>query len=47
MDYQEKHINDGAGAAGRDLNDSLRLLHELTKGTEMNAVVQTQIDKVN
>ena len=47
MDYQEKHINDGAGAKGKNLNDSLRLLHELTKGTEMNGVVQTQIDKVN
>jgi hypothetical protein len=47
MDYQEKHINDGIGPQGKDLNDSLRLLHELTKGTEMNGVVQTQIDKVN
>lgn len=48
MEYQEKHMaEDTMGDKGRDMNDTLRVLHELTAGTKLNDVVQTQIDKVN
>ena len=47
MDYQSKHINDKIGQNGKDLNDTLRLMHELTAGTPLSGVTQTQIDKVN
>ena len=47
MDYQSKHINDKTGQNGKDLNDTLRLMHELTVGTPLSGVTQTQIDKVN
>ena len=47
MAYQEKHMKDNMGDMGRDMNDTLRLLHELTNGTPLNNVVQTQIDRTN
>jgi hypothetical protein len=47
VEYQDKHMNDKIGPAGKDMNDTLRLLHELTGGTELNGIVKTQIDKVN
>ena len=47
MDYQAKHAGDKLGDAGKDLNDTLRLLHELTDHTPLNRVVDTQINKVN
>ncbi|MCR4724704.1 MAG: hypothetical protein K5772_04605 [Clostridia bacterium] len=47
VDYQDRHAGDKLAEPGKDLNDSLRLLHELTNGTALNGIVDTQIDKVN
>ena len=47
MKYQDKHMTDGMGPMGKDMNDTLRVLHELTDGTPLNGIVQTQIDKTN
>ena len=47
MEYQGKHMKDGSGPMGKDMNDTLRVLHELTVGTPLNSIVQTQIDKTN
>ena len=47
MEYQGKHMKDGTGPMGKDMNDTLRVLHELTVGTPLNSIVQTQIDKTN
>ena len=47
MRYQDKHMTDNMGDMGRDMNDTLRLLHELTNHSPLNSIVQTQIDKTN
>ena len=45
--YQEKHMGDGHGPMGKDMNDTLRVLHEITNGTPLHGMVETQIEKTN
>ena len=47
MRYQDKHMTDNMGDMGRDMNNTLRLLHEITNHSPLNSIVQTQIDKTN
>jgi len=46
--YQDAHASDNATHMGKDLNDTVRLMHELTKGSPyLNTLVDKQIDKIN
>ncbi len=47
MTYQEKHAGDRLGSKGRDLNDTVSLMYELTKGRYVGGIVNTQMDKIN
>ena len=47
VDYQNKHAADHLGEEGKDLSDSMRLLHELTKGRYINRLVDKQMDMIN
>ncbi len=47
LDYQDKHIGDKLSSKGAAINDSMRLLNELTKGSHLEALVDHQIEKVN
>lgn len=45
--YQNKHAADGNGPLGKDLSDTMRLLHELTKDRYINRIVDSQMKMVN
>ena len=47
VDYQNKHAADHKGEIARDLSDTMRLLHELTKGRYINHVVDDQMKMIN
>ena len=47
VDYQNKHAADHQGDEARDLSDTVRLLHELTKGRYINHVVDDQMKMIN
>ena len=47
VDYQNKHAADHQGEVAKDLSDTMRLLHELTKGKYINHVVDDQMKMIN
>ena len=47
VDYQNKHATDSEGEAAENLMDSMRLLHELTKGSYLNTIVDDQMKMIN
>ncbi len=47
VDYQNRHVTDIAGIKRRDLTDTMRLLHELTKGRSINGIVDHQMKMIN
>lgn len=47
VDYQNKHVLDSEGDKANDLNDTMRLLHELTKGRYINHIVDDQMKMIN
>ncbi len=47
LDYQDRHAADKLSSRGAVMNDTMRLLHEMTKGTYLDSLVEHQIGKVN
>ena len=47
VSYQNKHAADSIGPKAKDLADTMRLLHELTKGRYINGIVDDQMKMIN
>ena len=45
--YQDKYAGDAMEPDGKNLNDTVRLLYEMTKGRSIGSLVQPQIDNIN
>ncbi|MBQ4371475.1 MAG: hypothetical protein II803_03580, partial [Firmicutes bacterium] len=47
LEYQNEHLGEKKGAGAQRVNDSMRLLSDMTRGTGLEKYLDQQIDKVN
>ena len=47
LEYQDEHLDDKTGPHAQRVNDSMRLLNDMTKGTGLEEYLDRQISRVN